>query len=443
MPHNSNNNNPGPGTSYVSAVKTTPKPSFPKKDQAIVMHADDNLKLFDYVKAIGDIASPKHISFASRISNNRICIYLDTSKLVDDLIKSHSFVTINNNAINIRRLVSPTKRIIISNISPYIPHDLVEDAIKSLGLQITSPVSFLRAGIPGDEYSHILSFRRQVYVLPTSDNFELQTSLTIPFDGNENRIFLSTDKMECFICKQSGHIASNCPNPPTNILLSQTNPPVQPEQASPSTNSSNRIESNDTTSNVDPITPQENPPLTDMTPSQKRGYSQLSTPSETSSLPVDTEEIKDAMPPPASSTLPTAVNKATKKKRKIGEATESNLTTYMKVCIAKSYQKTPDAFILPIENLYDFLENTFGSSDPFLEARKHTDGITGLVSNLNLIYTDLTDRSLKNRITRITNKMKKRLKSDTGDTESLDISNEPTDDEYSSDCSQQSHKSSY
>ncbi|CAG9824558.1 unnamed protein product [Phaedon cochleariae] len=199
--------------------------------------------------------------------------------------------------------------------------------------------------------------------------------------------------MECFICKQSGHIASNCPNPPTNILPSQTTPPVQPEQASPSTNSTNRIESNDTTSNVDPITPQENPPLADMTPSQKHGYSQLSTPSETSSLPVDTEEIKDAMPPPASSTLPTAVNKATKKKRKIGEATESNLTTYMKVCIAKSYQKTPDAFILPIENLYDFLENTFGSSDPFLEASEHTDDLIGLVSNLNLIYPDLTDRS--------------------------------------------------
>ncbi|KAG5885279.1 hypothetical protein JTB14_005816 [Gonioctena quinquepunctata] len=170
------------------------------------MHADDNLKLFDYVKAIGDIVGPKHISFASRISNNRI--YLANPDLVDDLLKSHPSVTLNNNVINIRRLVSPTKRIIISNIPPYISHDLAENAIKNLGLQLSSPVSFLRADIPGDEYSHILSFRRQVYVLPPSDDFELQTSLIIPFDGNENRILLSTDKMECFICKQPGHIAS-------------------------------------------------------------------------------------------------------------------------------------------------------------------------------------------------------------------------------------------
>ncbi|KAG5880329.1 hypothetical protein JTB14_017932 [Gonioctena quinquepunctata] len=133
MLHNMNINNPAPGTSYVTAVKTAPKPSFPKKDQAIVMHADDNLKLFDYVKAIGDIVGPKHISFASRISNNRICIYLANPILVDDLLKSHPSVTINNNVINIRRLVSPTKRIIISNIPSYISHDLAENAIKNLG----------------------------------------------------------------------------------------------------------------------------------------------------------------------------------------------------------------------------------------------------------------------------------------------------------------------
>ncbi|CAH1111563.1 unnamed protein product [Psylliodes chrysocephalus] len=138
MSHNLKTNNPVSSNSYVSVVKTTSKPSFPKKDQAIVMHADDNPKLFDYVKEIGDIVGPKHISFASRISNNGICIYLANSNLFDDLLKSHASVTISNIIISIRRLVSPTKRIIISNISPYIPNDLAENGIKSLGLQLTS-----------------------------------------------------------------------------------------------------------------------------------------------------------------------------------------------------------------------------------------------------------------------------------------------------------------
>ncbi|KAG5865311.1 hypothetical protein JTB14_028956 [Gonioctena quinquepunctata] len=106
--------------------------------------------------------------------------------------------------------------------------------------------------------------------------------------------------------------------------------------------------------------------------------------------------------------------------------------------MVKAYQKTPNAFILPIENLYDFLENTFGNSDPYMEAREHTDDINGLVSNLNLMYPDLTDRSIKNRITRITNKIKKKLKPDAEETENSDMTN---DDD--SESSQQSQRSSY
>ncbi|KAG5889041.1 hypothetical protein JTB14_009446 [Gonioctena quinquepunctata] len=202
----------GPSSSYVSVAKSLPKPTFPKKNQAIVLHAEDNLKLFDYVKAIGDIIGSKHITFASKISNNRICIYLSCPNDVDELLKTNPTINIKNLTLSIRRLISPTKRILISNISPSIPHDLAENAIKSLNLQLASPISFLRAGIPGDEYNHILSFRRQVFVFPPHDNFELQTSLLVTYEGTEHRIFLSTDRMECFVCRQSGHIANNCPN---------------------------------------------------------------------------------------------------------------------------------------------------------------------------------------------------------------------------------------
>ncbi|KAG5864336.1 hypothetical protein JTB14_013321 [Gonioctena quinquepunctata] len=186
MPNTTNHQTPaaaGPSSSYVSVAKSLPKPTFPKKNQAIVLHAEDNLKLFDYVKAIGDIIGAKHITFASKISNNRICIYLSCPNDVDELLKTNPTVNIENLTLSIRRLISPTKRILISNISPSIPHDLAENAIKSLNLQLASPISFLRAGIPGDEYNHILSFRRQVFVFPPHDNFELQTSLLVTYEA--------------------------------------------------------------------------------------------------------------------------------------------------------------------------------------------------------------------------------------------------------------------
>lgn len=85
--------------------------------------------------------------------------------------------------------------------------------MKNYGLQLVSPISFLRARIPDDEYSYILSFRRQVYISPPIDEYQLHAGLVIPFENNWHCILLSTDKMECFLRKQTKHIATNFPNP--------------------------------------------------------------------------------------------------------------------------------------------------------------------------------------------------------------------------------------
>lgn len=73
--------------------------------------------------------------------------------------------------------------------------------IKNLGFQFASSVSFLKTGIPGDDYSHIIRFRREAYIFSPNDNFELQTSIFVQHEDNDNRIFLSTNEIECFICR--------------------------------------------------------------------------------------------------------------------------------------------------------------------------------------------------------------------------------------------------
>ncbi|CAH1113465.1 unnamed protein product [Psylliodes chrysocephalus] len=355
-----NNKTASPSTSYILAVKVVPKITFPKKDQAIVLHTEDSLKLFDYVKAIGDIIGPKHISFASRISSNRICIYLGSTELVDNLVKSYSTIQVQNLILNIRRLISPTKRILISNVSPFIPHEVIENAVKNLGLHLASRVSFLKAGFSDDEYIHIQSFRRHIYVFPTYDNFELQTSILISYDGVDHRIFLSTDKMECFICKQIDHISTTCPNAASiNILVNQPSKEVDSLDLNSSPTSNEQIDFSSTQMASISMIPPTNQILIEpcitgfnltlssvqynsntQAASQKRNHSETLSFCDQLSLPdnicsptlLPTPEL---MPPPNYLSDTTRHINRRKKKRK---SSEPRLTEVLKKNIKEAYQ---------------------------------------------------------------------------------------------------------
>lgn len=415
-----NNTSSSTATTYVAAAKSTPKQTFPKKEQAIIFHSAENLKLFDYVKSIGDIIGPKNILFASRISNNRICIYLNKIEIVDQLVKNNPIIRVCDLDLPIRRLVTPAKRIVISNVCPSIPHELIETALKDFELQLVSPITFLRAGIPDDEYSHILSFRRQVYITPPNDDYQLQTSLVIPFENNAHRIFLSTDRMECFLCKETGHIATNCPN-------SQIASPLQPQVSTPSS--------------PQPNATVETPSPT--TPGQKRPPSSLNDSTE-SHLENDPPSNSNIMPPPKQ-VLQDKPKKPAKKKARTDSADSSKITENSQQIIKHLYTKTPQAFSTPVENLLAFLENTYGCNNPFVEAQQITNDVKSLLSDMFIIYPSLTERSLKNRFTRLMKKLKNDLQLESEEMDSItsQSSLDPGDDDYNSDSSQMSQKSSY
>ncbi len=69
--------------------------SFPSKKQAIIFDTIDHSKLGDYIiVAIENIAAPKNIMAASRISNNRICVYLEA--IADKFIEEYKGFTIQD-----------------------------------------------------------------------------------------------------------------------------------------------------------------------------------------------------------------------------------------------------------------------------------------------------------------------------------------------------------
>lgn len=383
----SNNTAPSSSQSYSSKARTSPQTMFPKKDQAIVIHAVEPYKLSDYVKSLGSIIQPKNIIFASRISNNRICIYLSSTQTVDDLMKTHCRIKLGDIEVPIRRLITPAKRIVISNVCPSIPHEVVEIALKNLDLKLVSPISFLRAGIPGDEFSHILSFRRQVYISPSQDdNTEIPTSIVISYEETNYRIFLSTDTMECFICKKSGHVANDCPN--TSQEFPVLNDPTGKSKKRPASPTS--ISEEIVTAQVHSQPPNE--------------------------PPQDTQSFKSPNSLPIVGAKQTAEKHQTKKPKNaiIAPATE-NSESYK--IIHELFSKNPDDFNIPFDSFKNFLENSHGNSDPLNEARRITNDVSSLLKIMKMLYSRLVDRSLKNRFTRISKRVRKQLQD-----ESLELS---------------------
>lgn len=224
--HSTRHLNPTTESSYANAAKKPSTIKYPEREQAIIMNYIEELKLTDYVMAVSKIIGPRNITFASRISNDRICLYLSNTDHVDNLIINHNTVTIADKSVTIRRLITPARRIILSNVSPTIPNETLEEEIKNMGLTILSPVSFLKASVSGEEFSHIMSFRRQVYVNPDKINI-LPPSKTITYKDISYRIFISMDEIICFSCNQAGHVARKCPNH-TEITPSQRQTDKQP-----------------------------------------------------------------------------------------------------------------------------------------------------------------------------------------------------------------------
>lgn len=205
--HATTNNNQTNSTvrTYASAVNET----FPTKKQAIIVEVDNETTYTDTVKAIAAIIQGKNILFASKISNNRVCLYLKDIPLVNKITAEHPTITVNGKIFKLRRYINASKRLIISNVSPDIPHEIIKNLLLQNNIELTSAVAFLRAGLREQDLSHICSFRRHVYIKVADEQVhKIPDSLLVEYDGEKSRIFLTIDGERSKENEKNIHIAT-------------------------------------------------------------------------------------------------------------------------------------------------------------------------------------------------------------------------------------------
>lgn len=110
--------------SYSKVVKNNF--GFPRKNQAIIFDFIKNVEIEDYLNAIKKFTDLKNIFAASRITQNKLCFYLKSATLVDELTEEVNYMLIIDGVgVIMRPNVTKLKRVIFSNVHSCNPHDIL------------------------------------------------------------------------------------------------------------------------------------------------------------------------------------------------------------------------------------------------------------------------------------------------------------------------------
>ena len=83
---------------------------YPTKEHAIVLDI-----------GIGKEVEPINVRYVSRISQKRICMYLSTTNLAENLVQNVKQIKIKEHVLEMRPLYTKSKRILLSNVQPHTP----------------------------------------------------------------------------------------------------------------------------------------------------------------------------------------------------------------------------------------------------------------------------------------------------------------------------------
>lgn len=348
--------------------------SAPSKDQAIILDSIEGCTIDDYLDGIEKITDLTNVRFISKISGNRVCIYLNSANLVNKLVSEK--VIVNLNVLSIRPYIEKNKRIVISNVSPHIPHEVISQSLASKGISIVSQIHHMKASSSKPGRAHIMSFRRQAYI-KEEDVHLLPDSLQIIHDETTHWIFLSTESANCFLCKQQGHIAKVCPSVQT---ATQNNFPLQP--LSPAIESGLKRQAPPSSSdNLETLSQHTDDTRTSRIDAFKKPDAKKIKPNNASS----------------SETRPRSADNFSL----IGDSLAEVKTAL------ESGNISTKKFPLDFEKFTRFLNETYGKSKITDIAASFTDNMEGLIDMLDITYPLITERRLKARIARIKKKIQK------------------------------------
>ncbi|KAK3517732.1 hypothetical protein QTP70_016978 [Hemibagrus guttatus] len=141
--------------------------------------------------------------------NSAIVVFLNDVDKVRKLTQNG--IVVNNEMILVSPLSSPAKKVMLSNVPPFISDEAIGKELSRYG-QMVSPIKKIPLGCKSPLVKHLVSFRRMVFMVLKEGVGELNVVFKFTVEGFDYNIFVSSDTdIKCFKCGQTGHLARACP----------------------------------------------------------------------------------------------------------------------------------------------------------------------------------------------------------------------------------------
>lgn len=169
--------------------------------------SDETVSVEDCLIAVSNAVGAQNILSASRM-NKAVVIFLRQTSMVNDLVE-HG-LSVKDVFVPVLPLSNPSKKVVLSNVPPFIPNDTLERMLVRYG-KLMGPIKMMSLGLKNPELKHIMSFRRQTYMILNAEFQNLEVALKLTLDGKDYTIFIAVDSMKCFRCGKQGHLRQTCP----------------------------------------------------------------------------------------------------------------------------------------------------------------------------------------------------------------------------------------
>lgn len=157
--------------------------------------------LLDVAERVGH----ENIISASRM-NKAVVVFLKEELLVNRLVESG--IVVSGAFVIVQPLISPTVKVVISNVPPFIPDEDIQRELLRYG-KFASGIKMIPLGCKNESLKHVLSFRRQVFMFLNAPT--LNVSFRCVYEGKSYMLYANAGELRCYDCGAVGHVRLTCP----------------------------------------------------------------------------------------------------------------------------------------------------------------------------------------------------------------------------------------